>query len=133
MNISCRRREPGGGNFALHEDHTYGSFVASGGADKPLWRKLSPNAGEIDLVARAAERAGADALTISNTCSAQITPRRSKPDGTATAGFGTGHQAHHPAHGAPVLEGGADPESSAAAASVKVEDVVEYMLAARAL
>ena len=68
MNISCPTREPGGGNFALHENHTYEivSRVREATA-KPLWAKLSPNAGEIDLVARAAERAGADALTISNT------------------------------------------------------------------
>src|SRR5262249_59631545 len=60
--------ERGGGNFALHEDHTY-EIVRRGRAatNKPLWAKLSPNAGEIDLVAKAAERAGADALTISNT------------------------------------------------------------------
>src|SRR6202035_4948596 len=68
MNISCPPREPGGGNFALHEDHTYEIVRRVRAAtDKPLWAKLSPNAGEIDLVAQAAERAGADALTISNT------------------------------------------------------------------
>ena len=68
MNISCPTREPGGGNFALHEDHTYEIVRRVRAAtDKPLWAKLSPNAGEIDLVAKAAEKAGADALTISNT------------------------------------------------------------------
>ena len=35
--------------------------------EKPLWAKLSPNAGDIVAIAEAAERAGADALTISNT------------------------------------------------------------------
>src|SRR5205823_3624638 len=68
MNISCPTREPGGGNFALHEDHTYEIVRRVRAAtQKPLWAKLSPNAGEIDLVAKAAESAGADALTISNT------------------------------------------------------------------
>jgi dihydroorotate dehydrogenase (NAD+) catalytic subunit len=68
MNISCPTREPGGGNFALHENHTYEIVCRVREATtKPLWAKLSPNAGEIDLVAQAAERAGADALTISNT------------------------------------------------------------------
>src|SRR5439155_21909694 len=68
MNISCPTREPGGGNFALHENHTYDIVHRVRAAtNKPLWAKLSPNAGEIDLVAKAAERAGADALTISNT------------------------------------------------------------------
>ena len=34
---------------------------------KPIWAKLSPNAGDIVAIAEAAERAGADALVISNT------------------------------------------------------------------
>ncbi len=68
MNISCPTRDPSGGNFALHERHTYEVVSRVRRAtDKPLWAKLSPNAGEIDMIARAAEKAGADALTISNT------------------------------------------------------------------
>jgi len=68
LNISCPTRNPGGGNFALHEDHTY--MVVKGvreATDKPIWAKLSPNAGDIVAIAEAAERAGADALVISNT------------------------------------------------------------------
>ncbi len=68
LNISCPTRNPGGGNFALHEDHTY--TVVKGVRDvttKPLWAKLSPNAGDIVAIAKAAERAGADALVVSNT------------------------------------------------------------------
>ncbi len=42
MNISCPTREPGGGNFALHEDHTYEIVRRVRAAtDKPLWAKLS--------------------------------------------------------------------------------------------
>ena len=68
MNISCPTRDPNGGNFALHEDHTYTVVSRVRRAtDKPVWAKLSPNAGEIDMIARAAEKAGADALTIANT------------------------------------------------------------------
>ncbi len=68
LNISCPTRNPGGGNFALHEDHTY--MVVKGvreATDKPIWAKLSPNAGDIVAIAEAAERGGADALVISNT------------------------------------------------------------------
>jgi dihydroorotate dehydrogenase (NAD+) catalytic subunit len=68
LNISCPTRNPGGGNFALNEDHTYA--VVKGvreATDKPIWAKLSPNAGDIVAIAEAAERAGADALVISNT------------------------------------------------------------------
>ncbi len=68
LNISCPTRNPGGGNFALHEEHTY--MVVKGvreATKKPIWAKLSPNAGDIVAIAEAAERAGADALVISNT------------------------------------------------------------------
>jgi dihydroorotate dehydrogenase (NAD+) catalytic subunit len=68
LNISCPTRNPGGGNFALHEDHTY--MVVKGvraATDKPIWAKLSPNAGDMVAIAEAAERAGADALVVSNT------------------------------------------------------------------
>jgi len=68
INISCPTRQPGGGNFALNEEHTYKVVSLCRAATRtPLWAKLSPNAGDISAVAEAAEKAGADALTVSNT------------------------------------------------------------------
>jgi dihydroorotate dehydrogenase (NAD+) catalytic subunit len=68
VNISCPTRNPGGGNFALHEDHTYDVMTRIRGAtDKPVWAKLSPNAGDVVSIAKAAEKAGADALVVANT------------------------------------------------------------------
>jgi len=68
LNISCPTREPGGGNFALNEEHTYEVVRRCRAATRmPLWAKLSPNAGDISAVAEAAEKAGADAITVSNT------------------------------------------------------------------
>jgi dihydroorotate dehydrogenase (NAD+) catalytic subunit len=68
INISCPTRKPGGGNFALNEEHTYKVVKQCRAAtEKPLWAKLSPNAGDISGVAEAAEKAGADALTVANT------------------------------------------------------------------
>jgi dihydroorotate dehydrogenase (NAD+) catalytic subunit len=68
LNISCPTREPGGGNFALNEEHTYKVVKRCRAAtDKPLWAKLSPNAGDISAVAEAAEKGGANAITVSNT------------------------------------------------------------------
>jgi dihydroorotate dehydrogenase (NAD+) catalytic subunit len=132
MNISCPTREPGGGNFALHEDHTYEIVRRVRAAtDKPLWAKLSPNAGEIDLVAKAAERAGADALTISNTLlGLKIDTETFKPMiGNGYGGIsGPGikpiilrmvHQCSRVVK-IPIIGCGG---------IVKVEDVVEYMLA----
>ncbi|MBC7782169.1 MAG: dihydroorotate dehydrogenase [Proteobacteria bacterium] len=68
INISCPTRAPGGGNFALNEEHTYQVVsLCRAATDKPLWAKLSPNAGEIGAVAEAAQKGGASAITVSNT------------------------------------------------------------------
>jgi dihydroorotate dehydrogenase (NAD+) catalytic subunit len=68
VNISCPTRNPGGGNFALHEDHTFAVMERIRKAtDKPIWCKLSPNAGDVVAVGKAAEKAGADALVVANT------------------------------------------------------------------
>ena len=68
VNISCPTRNPGGGNFALHEDHTFMVMERIRKAtSKPIWCKLSPNAGDVVAVGKAAEKAGADALVVSNT------------------------------------------------------------------
>jgi dihydroorotate dehydrogenase (NAD+) catalytic subunit len=68
VNISCPTRNPGGGNFALHDDHTYNVVKRIRAAtDKPVWVKLSPNAGDVVSIGQAAEKAGADALVVANT------------------------------------------------------------------
>ena len=41
VNISCPTRKPGGGNFALNEEHTYKVVTQCRAAtEKPLWAKL---------------------------------------------------------------------------------------------
>ena len=67
-NISCPTRNTSGGNFALSDEHTKNvvSLIREA-TDKPLWAKLSPNAGDIVSIALAAEEAGADAICIANT------------------------------------------------------------------
>jgi dihydroorotate dehydrogenase (NAD+) catalytic subunit len=67
-NISCPTRNASGGNFAMHETYTRDCITAiRAKTRKPLWVKLSPNAGDIVSIALAAEDAGADALVIANT------------------------------------------------------------------
>jgi dihydroorotate dehydrogenase (NAD+) catalytic subunit len=52
----------------LHEEHTYDVVkLIRATTDKPVWVKLSPNAGDIVAVAKAAERGGANALVVANT------------------------------------------------------------------
>lgn len=68
VNISCPTRDPSGGNYALHAENT--SRVVSGvraATEKPVWAKLSPNAGDVVSIALAAEDAGADAVVVANT------------------------------------------------------------------
>lgn len=68
VNISCPTRDPKGGNFALHEEHTLNVVkLIRATTDKPVWVKLSPNAGDIVAVAQAAQRGGANALIVGNT------------------------------------------------------------------
>ena len=68
LNISCPNTAHGGIQFG--SDPQMVSEVVSAArraARRPLWVKLSPNVTDIKLIARAAEGAGADALTVANT------------------------------------------------------------------
>src|SRR5260370_25594877 len=68
VNMSCPTRDPKGGNFALHAEHTFDVMsLIRKTTDKPIWCKLSPNAGDVVAVGKAAEAAGANALVVSNT------------------------------------------------------------------
>jgi dihydroorotate dehydrogenase (NAD+) catalytic subunit len=82
LNISCPNTAHGGIQFG--SDPQMVSEVVSTArqaARRPLWVKLSPNVTDIGLIAKAAEEAGADALTVANTYQAMsidIHTRKSK-------------------------------------------------------
>lgn len=69
LNISCPNVKKGGIQFGsdpiLVEEVVLAARRAA--AQRPLWVKLSPLVTDIGLIARTAERAGADALTVANT------------------------------------------------------------------
>lgn len=69
LNISCPNVKRGGMQFG--SDPILVSEVVGAArkaaAQRPLWVKLSPLVTDIGLIARAAEEAGADALTVANT------------------------------------------------------------------
>lgn len=69
LNISCPNTARGGHFFGADPSATAEVVSAARQASKrrPLWVKLSPNVTDIRLTARAAEGAGADALTVANT------------------------------------------------------------------
>jgi dihydroorotate dehydrogenase (NAD+) catalytic subunit len=69
LNISCPNVRKGGMQFG--SDPTLVAEVVGAArkaaAKRPLWVKLSPLVTDIGLIARSAEEAGADALTVANT------------------------------------------------------------------
>ncbi len=68
LNISCPNVEKGGRCPALSPDHTFSLVkLARETSRKPLITKLSPNVTDIVSVARAAEEAGSDAVSLINT------------------------------------------------------------------
>ncbi|MFZ2055166.1 MAG: dihydroorotate dehydrogenase [Candidatus Aminicenantales bacterium] len=68
LNISCPNVEKGGHCPALSPDHTFSLVkLARETSRKPLITKLSPNVTDVVSVARAAEEAGSDAVSLINT------------------------------------------------------------------
>lgn len=87
LNLSCPNLEEGGRAFALDPGPTEAVVRACRAVTaKPLWIKLSPNAGRPGEVAAAAQAAGADALIAANTQLALAL----KPDGAPALANRTG-------------------------------------------
>jgi dihydroorotate dehydrogenase (NAD+) catalytic subunit len=90
LNISCPNTTHGGIQFG--SDPQLVSEVVSAARQacrRPLWVKLSPNVTDITVTARAAQEAGADALTVANTYQAisiDVHTRKSRL-GRATGGL----------------------------------------------
>jgi len=79
LNISCPNVKKGGMQFGS-DPTCVGEVVAAArkaATKRPLWVKLSPLVTDIGLIARAAEEAGADALTVANTYPAMAIDFRS--------------------------------------------------------
>ena len=69
LNVSCPNVKRGGTQFG-NDPSLLAEVVGSTrkvASRRPLWVKLSPLVTDIGLIARAAEQAGADALTVANT------------------------------------------------------------------
>ena len=82
LNISCPNTAHGGIQFGSDPMMVFEVVnAAREAASRPLWVKLSPNVTDIGAIAKAAERAGADALTVANTYQAMsidVRTRRSR-------------------------------------------------------
>jgi dihydroorotate dehydrogenase (NAD+) catalytic subunit len=91
LNISCPNVKKGGmqfGNDSAQVAEVVGA-ARKAAARRPLWVKLSPLVADIGLIARAAQDAGADALTIANTYPAMAVDTRSRKSrlGNLTGGL----------------------------------------------
>jgi dihydroorotate dehydrogenase (NAD+) catalytic subunit len=79
LNISCPNVACGGIQFGSDPRMAAGVVAAARKvARRPLWVKLSPNVADIGAIAKAAEEAGGDALTIANTYPAMSVDFRSR-------------------------------------------------------
>ena len=68
LNISCPNVACGGIQFGSNAGMAAEVVAAARKASRrPLWVKLSPNVADIGVIAKAAEEAGGDALTVANT------------------------------------------------------------------
>ncbi len=73
INISCPNVKKGGMAFGVDPDAAAEVVSAvRAAASKPIIAKLTPNVTDIAAVARACERAGADALSLTNTFAAMV-------------------------------------------------------------
>jgi dihydroorotate dehydrogenase (NAD+) catalytic subunit len=67
VNVSCPNVEDRRRMFAHSTSATADAIDAARACDRPRWAKLSPNVTDLVEIADAALRAGADALTLTNT------------------------------------------------------------------
>jgi len=90
LNVSCPNTAHGGIQFGSDPRMVWEVVSAARhAAHRPLWVKLSPNVTDIAEIAKSAEEAGADALTVANTyqaMSVDVVTRRSRL-GRATGGL----------------------------------------------
>lgn len=67
VNVSCPNVEDRDRMFAHSVEATYDAVAASAAVGVPRWAKLSPNIADLVPIADAAQRAGAEAVTVANT------------------------------------------------------------------
>lgn len=67
VNVSCPNVEDRDRMFAHSVDATHDALAATEGVGVPRWAKLSPNIADLVPIAEAAQRGGAEAVTVANT------------------------------------------------------------------
>lgn len=98
VNLSCPNTEAARDLFAHSEAATADAMEATTGCGRPRWAKLSPNVTDLVPIAAAAQRAGAEAVTLVNTVMAMaIDPDTGRYRlGSGARGGGLSGPAIHP-------------------------------------
>jgi dihydroorotate dehydrogenase (NAD+) catalytic subunit len=132
VNVSCPNLEDRARMFAHSPESTAEAIAAAEGCGRPRWAKLSPNAADLPEIAMAAQRAGAEAVVLTNTLLAMvIDPETRRPVLGAKKGGLSGaamhpvavravYDVHEAAPGLPIVGVGG---------ACSGTDVVEFLLA----
>ena len=98
VNLSCPNTEAARDLFAHSESATADAMAATAGCGRPRWAKLSPNVTDLVPIAAAAQRSGAEAVTLVNTVMAMaIDPDTGRYRlGSGARGGGLSGPAIHP-------------------------------------
>ena len=96
VNLSCPNLDGGAHLFADSPEATAEALRAAAICDRPLWAKLSPNTDRLVEVARAAQAAGADAVTLVNTVMGMAIDVETGRPALGAGGGGLSGRAIHP-------------------------------------
>lgn len=96
VNLSCPNVEDRSGMFAHSAEATEAAMAVTAGCGRPRWAKLSPNTGELVAIAAAAERGGAEAVTLVNTVMGMAIDPATRTYRLGNGGGGLSGPAIHP-------------------------------------
>jgi dihydroorotate dehydrogenase (NAD+) catalytic subunit len=98
VNLSCPNVEAREGMFAHSVEATTEAIaaVAAAAPARPRWAKLSPNVTDLVAIARAAQEAGADAVTLINTVMGLVIDVETRRAALGNGGGGLSGRAIHP-------------------------------------
>ena len=96
VNVSCPNLEDRGSMFAHSRTATAEVIEASTVVGRPMWAKLSPNAADLPEIAEAANRAGAEAVVLTNTLLGMVIDTESRRPVLGAKKGGLSGAAMHP-------------------------------------
>ena len=96
VNLSCPNVESRAAMFAHSAESTEEAMAATLGCGRPRWAKLSPNVTDLVAIAEAAQRGGAEAVTLVNTVMGMAIDPETRTYRLSKGGGGLSGPAIHP-------------------------------------